>query len=328
MQNLVIEFENIDEMKGKEIVNLMTAKSAESLKTLTLDAYKGNVLGELKNPFPQVISLIFSTNTTEKFNNKNRKLNELFPNLEHFGVDNKHASDLDFIDGHFPKLINFNVILPWLKNEPNEIDEVNIINFLKNNKQIDTLKIGRTNLKLLKAANEILPNLVSLRISTLSDKYSDYEGDAVQFKTVKELIIKSKGDKIPKTIFFGSLVKVVLNVKPELTDKWFKFIEEQIDHQLIIFTLVTEVLSNVQLREVTNKLPVLREARMECKSILTADDVIDFIKREKFLHLLNLDIQMEKSEQKNLVNALTGDWTIEINALISVRNRVKITIQR
>lgn len=323
---LYIRFDQIDGAEGVNIMKFVNDNSSELLRELNLTRCRGNVLVELKTVFSGVISMVFSVDKTEIFISTGQKLSFHFPNLQNFIVLNARISDWDFINGHFPKLVKFSVKIP--SDKQTKIDETKIIDFLKSNTQIDTLEIRSPSLKLLRATNDILQNLMSLKLSSIDSDYSNYIDDAIHFNSVKELIIKSISIA-PKMIFFNQLMKLSLNVKPELTAEWLTFINRNLNRELNVFSLTTEKLTNEQLQNILIKLTTLNDVTIKSKSKFTAKNIVDLVESRNFLYNIRFDVLMDKKEQVKLKKKLnSSDCTTKIMPFQSARDRVDIEILR
>lgn len=319
---------------GVNIMKFVNDNSSESLKGLNLTRCRGSVLNELKTAFPAVNSMWISFDKMKNLSlteATGQKLSFFFPNIQKFFVLNPENWSL--INGHFPKLIEFSVKAPLDK--PNKLDENQVIDFLKNNTQIDTLEIRSPTLKFLReiAVNDILPHLMSLKLNSIGDDY--YNGDTIHFSKLKELNLRIKSVyNGMELIFFNfedfkHLMKFSLHVKPELTEKWFTFINRNVNRELCMFALTTDKLANEQLHDILMKLPTLNDISIKSKSKFTAKNIVDLVERRKFLYNVKFDVLMDKKEQVKLRKDLnSSDYTTTINPFKSARDRVYIQIQR
>lgn len=136
------------------------------------------------------------------------------------------------MDSNHTKSSNFHVKLPTSNEKADGIDESKIIHFFKGNTDIDTLTVEHMTLNFLNQANELLPNLRSLTLISLSEDCSrNYSGGDIRMDGVKELFIESI-DIFPKNIFFNQLDALTLIIDGKFTKEWFKFLTHQVNPNL------------------------------------------------------------------------------------------------
>lgn len=328
IRNNKINFKYMNEIESKEIFESINAYESYTLEKLSLLNCHGHVLDELQI-FTKLDSLVFSTRLDKAFEFSDKEgltLTKLFPNLRRLYLLNTKPSDWAFINGIFPKLSIFEVALPTTKTEY-EIVESQIIEFIKSNTKINIIVLRNINSNVLKEISENLPNLKTMEIKSLSNDYRYCQGNAIHFEKLKELIFTSENiNEIPENIFFRQLNKLTLNIIPEITDKWIELIKNQMNKHLKTFTLNTENLSIEHFLRLGETLT--RTDRMVIHSVshFASDDVVKFLEKTKHLHVLELDILMKESEQKDLENKISGNWTIEFTPIVF--DCVKIYIQK
>lgn len=311
---LQVDFEHLNAEQAKDIVKSINDAKMKTLRLFNLLNCKGHALDELKGTFPQVNVMKFYTSETEyfEFSNTGQTLYKLFPKLRRFFVVTK-ATEWTIIDGKFPNLKYFHVFLATkLERDKNGIDETHVSSFLKKNKQIEELSIGECNLNVLSEANNILPHLKSLEINTLSEDYENYQGDdAIHFKTVRELTVKSDVDnEIPVKIKFDQVYTLTLKLGSTFTDKWIDFIGNQVNSKVNTLNLHTKSVTTDQLMAIADKLIELENVVVGSQLKYTADNILNFVMKLQNLQSLQLNIEMEKTEQVKLTNTLTDDWTV------------------
>lgn len=316
IQNLHLNFADIEMDVIQKFVEIINEKSFASARKLELIFCKENVLEGFKNPFKGVTSLTFSSNLIGKFDGKGRKLNELFPNVQEFYVRHTKASDWATIDGHFPNLRWFEASLPIAKKQ-NDVDETHISSFLKKNSRIDNFSIENADFKILKATNEVLPKLTTLKIDQFSRNNQNDEGKGIHFQNVKKLTIKSGNEeKMPEDISFEQLEELKLYIEPEFSDKSIEFIKKLGIERLKTFTLYTRVLTKDTFLKVPKILPNLEftHISMVNRITLTANDVLDFIDKSQQLKELTVNLQMQDNEKNKLKKALENQYNVEFDS--------------
>lgn len=313
IQNLTVNFKEFDtQSEGRVIVNYINDKNCGSFERLSLQNVKENVLNDLQeNTCKRITTLRFSTSDRFEFV-ESRKLNELFPGVEYLDVECTNPSCWAFITERLTNLRTFH--MDFSPANVNAINETHITNFLKNNVRIENLRIYYTNLMLLKEVNEILPNLETLEISLFSDDYLNYP-DIVQFNNVKNLRMDYYGEepRIPERIFFNQLQQFHLATSlSNFIDKWFEFIDNQVNRNLTTFILATIELEKEQLFTIPEKFPDLQTLIIECWSKkIRATEIISFMKKNKHLITLKMSIQIDGIELKKLQKVLENRWNVE-----------------
>lgn len=178
-----------------------------TIEKLKLENCKGNVLDEFKHTFQYVHLLVFSSSSVDKLQikSKNRKMCDLFPELNSLHLLETSPSDWEFINGRFPRLRKLIVELPRAKKQ-NNLLTVQLVKFLKLNSHIENLMIDHINLRLLREINATLTKLDSLELIGLSEDYNNLECTDIQFDTVEFLAIESSEmNEIPSKIMFNRL---------------------------------------------------------------------------------------------------------------------------
>lgn len=306
---LKINFDKIESNHATEIVKSVNDRTSNTLKSLYLTECYGKVLDELKNQFSEVFTLSITTAKHFEFSDKNRKLNQLFPNIQFFLASDMSVSEWTFIDGEFPFLNSFHVKLS--EKTGNAFDESHIASFLKKNTQIKEISIIDSSLKALKDANDILSNLNSLEIDGLSKNYGDDKIDSVHFKNVKKLrVIANVENEIPQKVVFDQVDDLFIKTQNKFSTKWFDFISNQIHSKVNSFKLETVDLTKDQLLTIPNKMPDLKAVIVQSPVKFANDEVVDFVQTNKHLETLELIIKMDKADQDKLEKTLEKDWTV------------------
>lgn len=313
IQIIEIDFEGINQDKSLQIMRIVNDYLSASLKMLQLHNCKGNILNGLYAVFPKMNTLKFSSSLTYNVKRQpNLQLIEVFPNLQKFYVDHTKQSDWEFFDCNLPYLLHLSVVLPQSKGE-DEIDETQIMKFLKQNPQIVRLRIVHSNLKLLKEVSEKFKNkLNSLALAYPSQDHFNYEGDSIQFNGVRKFYFESD-DVTPKNIVFDKLEELELVIKV-FTDEWAQFIANNTN--LNNFYLSADELSTEHFLSIPEKQSNLKRFRFIKTSLTSslqfgAADILDFLKRSVYLENVYLVTNLNETEQNRLKKSLPENWQIE-----------------
>lgn len=314
IQNVQISFEYIKVDEGKEIVKYLNEHCIQSLMSLVLLYCKENVLDDLKNIFPNVNSVKFSSDPMSKLKiaSNSPKINVTFPNVKILELKYTAASDWVLIGDRFPRITSLHVELPE-RITPGRPDDTHVINLLKKNPKITTLSIRHINLKILNAASQYLLQPKNLQIRLFSNDYTNDNNEHILFESVRYLTIESthSKEKIPKNIILKQLRELKMDVQPEFTDKWIRFIRNQLSDSIRKFELKSDTLKNEHLRNISEALPNVRMASIECTTNLSAEAIFGFIEQNKHLKRIDLRIKMEEFEQKQLQIKLQTNWDID-----------------
>lgn len=316
IQKLQINFSGSDEYLGKEILKYVNDHCNESLKKLDLFYCKRHQLDELKNTFQNVVWLKFSPNSQvfQLTIPYDRHLNKYFPNVMHLFVDQLRPTEWPFIDGSFPNLLLFGVELSK-RNDRNAIDESHVASFLRKNTQITALRIKHVNLRMLKVASEILPQLDALEILLLAEDYLNVDDAAIHFNKVNYLFIESPDGRLPENIHFDQIVELTVKVRPTITEKWFEFIKNNINN-FNTFRIYLNRLPDERVLNIRDETFQSKEIYIFSSSMSSAQHVMNFIgdyyrKGGKYL---NIHIRMDKTEKIILQQIVKKNRNIKIES--------------
>lgn len=324
-----MNFKQIDIIQCRDIVRNIDNKVSKTLINLILDGCHGNLLNEFRHKFLKVTRLSFSTVESQKLQitSKTRGMYEVFPKLASLIIRYTKASDWAYLDGQFPKLNSLDVEFQYIKEKDN-FDETNLAYFLKLNPNTSRLRLQNVDLNCLKKITEASSTIDYLELDLLTDASQDYKGNNIYMDSVKELAFDSYFVKgVPKKIFFNHLIKFSFDITPTLTDNWLEFFDKNINKRLKILTLFTNTLTIEQFLKIPDKLPHLIQLDFECASEFTANGIKQFLKKFKFLKSVDMNIQINKSEQTALTEILPDEWNVDFSPN-PLQNRVRVSIDR
>lgn len=133
---------------------------------------KENVLNELKNTFPNVKMLLYSTSPFlhEKINSMKIKLNETFPNTVSLLLEHTKQWDWQIICEGYRNLTLLYVDIPQTMVHGHPIEMV-LATWLEKHRNIEVFSVQQSTQYLLKKANQIFKQLKILDLRFLSDEY-------------------------------------------------------------------------------------------------------------------------------------------------------------
>lgn len=301
-----------------KVLEHLNTHPPKSLQTLYFIECDRNALVNFKKPLPSIKTFWFSISSKWSGGGlfgQDTKLIDIFPNVNKLHTEHSSYVDQKFINSEFLHLRSFDMDF----SDNNKIAQTDFLSFLRNNKKIDDLTIHNSNLLLLKETNEILPNLQKLSIESFSKNYSNYDGDFIHYKNVKELNITSENkNKLPQNIIFDQVEILTINFDYDFTSKWIDIINVQIYSKLKEFKLNTNGLRAEQLLFVTKDLTNLENVEISIKhawgsnsNTFLASDIIKFIEGNKHLKTLKLYIRIDDEEQDKLYDKLKSHWKVD-----------------
>lgn len=321
MKNLQLNFKSIDDKLAKQIVQFMSAK-AESLEILYLENCNGNILNEFASPILSVTVLKWLTKAESSSETVEiKKLTDIFPNVILLILKNIKSSDLVLIDGKFANLMVLRMELPKI------VDEMLIVSFLQNNPTVQTLEIQYASFDLLKQINQILPNLEVLTLESLPKNYAVFKSDPIRFDQVKKLTIDVKFHELnaPENIIFNQLEELTLNIRSKFTDKWIKFINNNVNSNLKSLKLTNAHLKKEQLHAILDHFNNIQTLDITCQSKFEALDIIDFEEKNKNAHIIQMKFDMKISEIgfiSILMKVFLDDWNVQVTPEFEIAENV------
>lgn len=328
--HIEIYFKQIDVGDGKQIIHEINERCYDSLFVLKLEDCKGNMLDDLKNTFPNVVRVNFSSSSSQKLvvNQDADTFDKIFPKISSLSIGYTRASDWALIGQEFPYLSYFYVDLPKLSVEelPNTTCVENVIN---KSPAIQKLSIKHSTLNFLKTLNRMLPGLKSLELRLLSMEYFNYNASQpkIHFEDVRSLSIQKdcQSDRIPEHIAFPEVEDVELHIQPEFSDKWIHFIGEQLNLNISHLEISTSILSDDNFLMIPEKFYNLNTVMICCGTEFKANQIVAFLEQSSSLKMMIIKIPMETPQQMILRAELQNKWKCEIHPF---GNRVMITLER
>lgn len=307
-----ISFDAIHIKNAKNVIKLLNI-NAETIEKLKLENCKGNVLDELTQTFQYAHHLLYSSSSVDKLQikSKNRKMCDLFPELNFLHLQHTGVPAWEFIVGTFPRLRKLIVELPR-SSKQNNILTVHLVKFLKMNTYIQNLVIENSNLRLLQEVNATLTQLESLELLDLSENYDNLECPAIQFSTVEFLAIESTQiDEIPLNIMFERLSAFNLKIQQDLSDKWLTLIFFQINLDVRRINIDAHDLGLEYFLKMPNFLYHVKMIYIICQSSFKTNDLVRFVEKSKYLRFLDMRIYMTSQDQLRLNASLSTNWEVK-----------------
>lgn len=328
IEKLGIDFYEIHEFYGQQVMKSLDSHGFGSLKTLKLEAVRRNSLHELKKTFETVTALNFGllNSAADKYENENTTLSQLFPSIEELRMNFLKEYDWVLFDGQFPSLTSVRIILGAIQKEI--VDDQHVLNFFKLNPQINTLRIEEPNRQVLNAA-KTLPNLNFVDIAVRFEKDLTFEGDSIQFINVKNVAMKIRNDhQLFGKISFNQVENLALTVDTSQDEtnavNWIEFISHTVHSNVKIFSFYISNLNEKELVTITEKLPHLETVHIECSSnFLDTNGIKQFIEKSKHLNSLDITAELIHFEHITIIDAFTN-WAVTFSSKNSNWNRVQM----
>lgn len=332
IRQLRISFEHIDSFECEQIIILVNNRCSNSLDKLFLEDCKGNMLAYLTKPFPKVTHLTFSSSKNDQLKRNTNHFNftSIFTSLHslNLSVSYMTKSDWDYIGNcKWPSIEDLYIALRKPA-EQNAEDSLYLRRFLQTNPQISFLSVNKANLNILEEANNLLPELFQLELKGLSEDYFNYQGDQVRFENVKlATIMTDSENELPGMIAFDQLDHLTLRI-PNFTDKWMKFLTNQVNVTLAYLVLSTEMISISDFLTIPEVQKKLQTVTISCQMKLKANDIVSFIAKGEFLNYIDLKILMDDSEEQHLDEVIPISWDRPLQTDPENPGQVKIVLQK
>lgn len=159
-----VSFDEIDVSQCNEIIDSIDGQCIVLLEELNLENCKGKC--QLNSLFKQVLTFKFSSSPQIEMSIENFKWKNVFPNVQNLYLAHITASDWTYIDGKWSSNLVALIFQLSDSKEQNDEETSNIINFLKGNREIESLEIENCNLNFMNEAKNYLPHLEYRRIIT------------------------------------------------------------------------------------------------------------------------------------------------------------------
>lgn len=302
IRKIKVDFQQMDTGLGMQIIEAIGAKCSISLNSLKLINCKEDMLDGLNTEYENVSVLRLTSSATDPLiSSDSRMLSTLFPKLVDLSVT---SAELTHFYENIPILTAFDVELPQ---KGSDIDESHIGHFLKINPQIILLGIYYTTPQLLREVIENIPQLQALSIIKLSEDFVLDQNELIRFDKLTELSVYS--DEIIEWVVFDKLEMLELFIEPsKFDDKWLEFLTHRVNKNLTRFTLMANALSKEHFFMIAEKLHNLEKVEISSTSKFTANDIVSFIEKCKYLTSIEMKIEIGESEKKRLMSILPNTW--------------------
>lgn len=319
----------------KEFGNIINERGFNSLTELTIQNCIRDMLNKWQNPFKNLESLMFSSNSSDSvyFNNTNFTFNKLFPNVKNLELRVMRAKDWEIFSEEFEhaKSVEIDYYIPYW-----DVLKSNSTNFFIKNSQIETLKMNSVYLSVLNDVSR-LTNLKSLEFERLDARYDNFKGNLVHFKTVKNFKITTTSgwtmhNGIPNGIVFDNLEELIVYSDGELNDNWIGFIEKQLNSKLSRLELHFSDILPGKFEAISDKLPELEHVIINNRywqHRTTFDSIEKFMRKSNQLKTLDLIIGMNKTElNKTIENLKKANWNVEVSPSNNRDHTIRLKINR
>lgn len=152
-----------------------------------------------------------------------------------------------------------------------------------------------------------------MTINRLSDDYSAYDGDVIQFDTVKALQIHVDDQEIAEKIAFKKVQTISLDIETEFNDKWMDFVNRQLNEDLCKLHLYPKMITKDQLLNLAQKLS-MKSAKIECDIELVAEDVVNFLRNSnKKLEKFAITAKINETDRTELMKIISTEWDVQVD---------------
>lgn len=225
----------------------------------------------------------------------------MLPNVKRLKLDLHTNCDLQFINCELCHLEHLHLIVNGPVKRDDQIEE-----FLKKNKQIQSIEIDRYPAYYVDVIARILPNIYILTIHML-----DIQNELTGFECVKHLTLFSVSVDSIARLSFPNLESLKLQYSPALVGVWIEFFKK---HRTLKRLHLIEHFTGMkmQLLKITDELPNLMELSIECTSQVGAQTIEKCIENHGNLQKFQFAILNFKEEDaKRLKRRFENEWRLQ-----------------
>lgn len=302
IQQLEIETMFIRRNESYIINEYVNEYAGEWLEKLNLGVIKEDTFAHFTVPLKELIDLSFHVRYIENIRMDVLPLNELCPKLQRLTIDLSSLVDYGFINCAFQHLEYLSLsIYGNTSNRTHEIEGL-----LRKNQQLQRIEIGECPSILLKAIDELSPNIETLKLHNF-----DYGNEMLTFNHVKHLILAKNYHRLFENFVFPQLESLQINYFPEHHDAWKQFFKDH-KHMHRMHLMIFFDVTRARLVELTSQVSHLTELILDCTyiNVQTVEEIIrDHTSLKKFQ--FSFFSHLSQQDLAFLRHNFTNDWHIE-----------------
>lgn len=319
--SLKVEFYFVFDSEIKNINRNINRYCSDSLVNLDVHSGHEDFFDDMIKPF----NAVQSVSVRGRFNSlgsKTLNLNELYPAMINLSLKNIKVFDFSWINLNFPHLKHLCVDVSQ-NTDPrmaaNYLSEANVDQLIKNNQQIESIRLGSITQNLLKMVTEDLPNLKNLELESYDEWNSNFEHREIRFDNVKRFVMERGSHSVPETIAFSQLEEFQTDGFPNECTRWIELIEN--NKSLRKVYVLERYIKNSEFQRLAAAKLHLIEISLRCAKDVEDNTIATFIENSKNLTKMHLrkfivpnsglaDRKSLKSTSINLRTKFGGEWTI------------------
>lgn len=311
IKKIAIAYNLIPKDRHIEIGRLVNEHGHGTLEELQLKDFEYWVFQQINKPFTKVQRVVIKGDT-QGFDRHSSSFDQLFPEIR--------VLDVTHSNGHiyyqqYPHLTEVNIV---------ERTNDDFIQFIDKNQQIETLRLEDTSTNVLKTMSEKLAALKTLEFTVPVDLHS-YEGPEIQFDKVTTVSINDMLHNIRFTkLSFNNLEHLELAVDGNIKNEWLELLENS--KHLKTLEITSGSFNDATLLGLSDNFKNLIEAKINCDSAVSAENVATFIATNKGLKAITLEFPVGSVLfAKNLNKRLNKEWKISrVNQQYSILTATRL----
>lgn len=275
---------------------------SESLKKFTLGVIKEDTFFHFSAPMKEIEDLSFKVRYIDSIRTDFLPMNELFPKLQRLTIDLTSDIDYEFLSCEFQHMeyLCLSISGCALKHT-HDVEDL-----LRKNQQLNSIEIEECSPTLLKAIDELSPNVETIKLHRF-----DYGTETIIFNHVKNFIIGQYYYEAFKYLSFPRLESLEMNYLPEHHDVWKDFFRSHKHISRLHMKIFLEV-DNAKLVELTSQLDDLTDMKLDC-IFIKLETVQEIIRDHSSLTKFQLSFfsYLSKEDLDYLRRNYANEWYIE-----------------
>jgi len=273
---------------------------------LTINSDYMEVFDKMTKPFKQVkkLSLCGKYN---KMASSTLSFDDLFPALRSLSLKYIQVHDKSNFDYKFPHLKHLYVEIG--QSDKTRFTEDDVEKMIMTNSHIQSLKLGRCDMKMLKIVSEILLDLESLQLVSFINFHHFKNDERIVFNNVKYFSVVGQFDGILEYVEFKNLTEFHIIGSPSYYGNWIDFIAKN-PHLKILSVQKTHTTGS-ELKRLTELNLNLAEISLSLNHNVEYETIADFVRKNENITKIELTIQFSSQSIAEALQKEFGKiWSI------------------
>lgn len=286
--SLKVEYYFVFDSEIENINRIINLYCSDTLMDFDVHSGHEDFFDEMTKPFKAVKS-VSVRGRYNSLGSKTLKLNELYPEMINLTLKNIKVFDSSWINLNFPHLKYLCVDVSQ-NTDPrmaaNYLSEADVDRFIKNNQQIESVRLGSITQNLLKMVAKDLPNLINLELECYDEWNSNFEHRVIRFDNVKRFTMEGGSHSVPENIAFTQLEEFQTDGFPKECTRWIDLIEN--NKSLRKVHVYERYIKNSEFQRLAQAHSNLIEISLMCGKDVQDETIAMFIKKSKQLTKMHL----------------------------------------